>query len=280
MHRSERTERLSGSEGFAQYYSSLYGERWEGLKASLADDPSYAEWNAGGAESYFLDSASVRSAVSLPLTGAERVLDLCAAPGGKTLVLASLMSASAVLTANERSPVRKNRLLRVCNSCLPDNIRSRVTVTCSDGAKWCTTQSECYDAILLDAPCSSERHVLSDFKYLSQWTPARIKMVVMEQWALISSAFRLLTPGGFLLYSTCALSPVENDDIIARLLGKFDTAVSEKGKTLPPYNRTKVREFCAGTLPDAEATVYGWHILPDIQNHAGPIYFSLIRKQI
>ncbi|MFA6855874.1 MAG: RsmB/NOP family class I SAM-dependent RNA methyltransferase [Treponema sp.] len=280
MHRGERTEKLSGCNGFEQYYSSLYGGRWAGLKVSLSEEPAYAEWNAGGSESYFLDAASVRAAVSLPLTGAERVLDLCAAPGGKTLVLASLMSESAYLSSNERSPERKNRLLRVCDSCLPEDIRSRVTVTCSDGAKWCTTRSECYDAVLLDAPCSSERHVLSDPRYLSQWTPSRIKTVAMEQWALVSSAYRMLIPGGFLLYSTCALCPAENDGIIDRLIKKFDTAVPDQGNTFPAYDKNKVRSFCTASLPDAEKTTYGWLILPDIQNHAGPIYFSLIRKRI
>ncbi len=278
MHRSERAEKLSGSEGFEQYYSSLFNERWPALKASLAGEPAYTEWSAGGRESYFLDAASVRAAVSLPLTGAERVLDLCAAPGGKTLVLACLMSPSATLVSNERSPERRNRLLRVCDSCLPEDIRQRVTVTCSDGAKWCRARSECYDAILLDAPCSSERHVLSDPKYLLQWTPSRIKTVAMEQWALVSSAYRLLAPGGFLLYSTCALSPAENDEIIARLSKKFADAVPDRAKTMPPYDRNRVLTFCSGTLPDAERTTYGWHILPDAQNSAGPIYFSLVRK--
>ncbi|MCK9169160.1 MAG: RsmB/NOP family class I SAM-dependent RNA methyltransferase [Treponema sp.] len=280
MHRSERTEKLSGGDGFEKYYSALYGERWSGLKAALLEEPAYTAWNAGGMESYFMDAASVRAAVSLPLTGAERVLDLCAAPGGKTLVLASLMSESAYLSSNERSPERKNRLLRVCDSCLPENIRTRVTVTCSDGAKWCTTRSDCFDAILLDAPCSSERHVLSDPKYLSQWTPSRIKTVAMEQWALVSSAYRMLVPGGFLLYSTCALCPSENDEIIARLINKFDTAVPDLEGILPAYDRNKVRLFCNTSLPGAEKTSYGWLILPDTQTHAGPIYFSLIRKQI
>jgi 16S rRNA C967 or C1407 C5-methylase (RsmB/RsmF family) len=279
MHRNDRIEKLSGSERFEQYYSSLYNERWAALRTSLEGETDYAEWRAGGAESYFLDAASVRAAVSLPLNGADRILDLCAAPGGKTIVLASLMSSSASLVSNERSPERRNRLLRVCGSCLPESIRSRITVTCSDGAKWCRTQSECYDAVLLDAPCSSERHVLSDSKYLSQWSPARIKTVSMEQWALVSSAYRLLAPGGFLLYSTCALCPDENDGIIARLFGKFDTAVCDDEKTLPPYDRSRVATFCSSPLPDAEKTVYGWHILPDRSAGAGPIYFSLIRKR-
>jgi 16S rRNA C967 or C1407 C5-methylase (RsmB/RsmF family) len=278
MHRSDRAEKLSGSEGFEQYYSVLYGERWPALKSALAGQVLYAEWNAGGAENYFLDTASVCAAVSLPLAGAERILDLCAAPGGKTLVLASLMSSTAELVSNERSPERKLRLSHVCDSCLDPALRSRVTITCSDGAKWCTQQTECYDAVLLDAPCSSERHVLSDEKYLSQWTPSRIKAVAMEQWALISSAYRLLVPGGFLLYSTCALCPAENDAIISRLLEKFPTAALVYKDIPPAYKNVSVGPFCSSALPDSEKTEYGFHILPDIQKGAGPIYFSLVKK--
>lgn len=278
MHRSDRAEKLSGSKGFEQYYSALYGERWPVLKSALAGQTLYAEWNAGGAEKYYLDTASVCAAVSLPLSGAERILDLCAAPGGKTLVLASLMSRTAELVSNERSPERRLRLSHVCDSCLAPDIRSRVTITCSDGAKWCTQQTECYDAVLLDAPCSSERHVLSDRKYLSQWTPSRIKTVAMEQWALISSAYRLLVPGGFLLYSTCALCPAENDAIISRLLEKFSTAALVYRDSPPAYKNVSVEPFCSSVLPDAEKTEYGFHILPDTQNGAGPIYFSLVKK--
>jgi 16S rRNA C967 or C1407 C5-methylase (RsmB/RsmF family) len=278
MHRSDRAEKLSGSKGFEQYYSALYGERWPVLKSALAGQALYAEWNAGGTENYYLDTASVCAAVSLPLSGAERILDLCAAPGGKTLVLASLMNHTAELVSNERSPERKLRLSHVCDSCLAPDIRSRVTITCSDGAKWCTQQTECYDAVLLDAPCSSERHVLSDEKYLSKWTPSRIKTVAMEQWALISSAYRLLVPGGFLLYSTCALCPAENDAIISRLLEKFSTADLVYRNRPPAYKNISVEPFCSPALPDAEKTECGFHILPDTQNGAGPIYFSLVKK--
>lgn len=269
---------LRGADGFEQYYAGLFGSRWTALKNALSGEPPYAEWKAGGRESYFLDTASVRAAVSLPLKDAGRILDLCAAPGGKTLVLASLMADTAGLSSNERSPERKQRLVRVCDACLPESIRARVTVSCSDGALWCTRQTECFDAILLDAPCSSERHVLADNKYLSQWSPARIKTVAMEQWALLSSAYRMLAPGGYLLYSTCALSPAENDGMIERLFKKFDDAGRAFGGEIPPYDQLSVARFCSVQLPSAEKTQFGFHILPDMQGGAGPIYFSLIVK--
>lgn len=273
-------EKLSGPEGFEEYYGQLYGDRWQALKESFAGQGSAVEYHVSGAEqSYFLDSASVLAALSLPLDGAEEILDLCAAPGGKTLVLASRMPEDAKLSSNERSPERKHRLATVVQTCLPAEISERVKTSCSDGATWCTRQSECFDRILLDAPCSSERHVIADPKYLNTWSPSRIKTVTTEQWALLSSAYRLLRPQGILLYSTCALCPEENDGMIERLYKKFNKDGSAFSLLEPAPDLSQISAFAPDlTLPGFEKTKYGYMIMPDKEKGAGPIYFSIIIK--
>lgn len=271
-------EKLRGKDGFEKYYSDLFDARWENLRNSLFGESVYAEWNAGGVEKYFLDPASVFAALQLPVLGGKKFLDMCAAPGGKTLVIASRMPDDASLVSNERSPQRKQRLVQVCENCLPEKINSRIKISCSDAAKWCTTQTEAYDRILLDAPCSSERHVLQDEKYLSEWSPARIKSLAMEQWALLSCAYRLLEPGGFLLYSTCALCPAENDEVVSRLLKKFDDVkfVFADSEPCVPEN---ISDFCRmDSVPVPERTKYGFHILPDQKEKCGPIWFTLVQK--
>lgn len=281
MHQNKEdavNKKLCGAAGFNRYYQELYGSRWELLRTSLLAAAYPVVYNPGGKKPYCLDRASIAAAASLPLSGAGTILDLCAAPGGKTLILASLMDSNAVLVANERSAARKQRLTVVCADCLPSDIRMHVRITCSDGARWCLTQHECYDRILLDAPCSSERHVLANQTYLDQWSPARIKTVAMEQWALLSSAFRLLVPGGFLLYSTCALTPAENDDMVERLLKKFENASSVFNGSMPPVCNEKVASFCTEKLPVPELTKYGAQILPDRQSGSGPLYYSLLTK--
>lgn len=274
-------EKLSGPEGFEEYYDQLYGDRWQALKESFAGQGSAVEYHVSGAEqSYFLDSASVLAALSLPLDGAEEILDLCAAPGGKTLVLASRMPEDAKLSSNERSPERKHRLATVVQTCLPAEISERVKTSCSDGATWCTRQSECFDCILLDAPCSSERHVIADPKYLNTWSPSRIKTVTTEQWALLSSAYRLLRPQGILLYSTCALCPEENDGMIERLYKKFNKDGSAFSLLEPAPDLSQISAFAPDlTLPGFEKTKYGYMIMPDKEKGAGPIYFSIIIKK-
>ena len=280
MSKNQNKALVKGAQGFEQFYSELYGQRWQSLKQAFAAPADSIEYKIPDAQkSYFLDSASILAALCLPLNNATDILDLCAAPGGKTLVLASRMSKDSHLSSNERSPQRKHRLATVVEECLPPQIAERITVSCSDGSTWCTRQTECFDAILLDAPCSSERHVIADPKYLNQWSPSRIKTVAMEQWALLSSAYRLLRSGGYLLYSTCALAPQENDQMMERLVKKFQ---KEGSGTFtfenPEPDQTQISHCAKFTLPCFEKAKYGYQILPDTSKGAGPIYFSLIKK--
>jgi len=279
MKQNKKNEKLRGEEGFEAYYKGIFGERWESLRKALFCENDPVEYHLASAQkSYFLDSASVLAAACLPLEGAHNILDLCAAPGGKTLILAARMEKEARLFSNERSPDRKHRLSVVVETCLPSEIAERITVSCSDGATWCTRQRECFDRILLDAPCSSERHVISSPKYLSDWSLSRIKTVSREQWALLSSAYRLLEVNGILLYSTCALCPKENDEMIEQLQKKFN---KEKDcfKILEAEADNSIKSiFTKLEFPACEKTKYGYQILPDQEKGAGPIYFSIIQK--
>lgn len=279
--KNKKDNKLHGEEAFEKYYGELYGERWADLKAAFFEENSSVEYKIPGAEKpYYLDSASVLAALCLPLekNDGENILDLCAAPGGKTLVIASRMNAESILSSNERSAERKHRLAVVVETCLPEAVSSRIKVSCSDGSTWCTRQTECFDKILLDAPCSSERHVIADKKYLDQWSLSRIKTVTMEQWALLSSAYRLLKTDGILLYSTCALCPEENDGMIERLFKKFNKSGDCFEILEPAPDAEEIKTFADVELPQWEKTDYGYQILPDKQKGAGPIYFSIIKK--
>lgn len=286
MAKNKDKDNTRGAEGFNSYYQQVYGERWQALKEAFLKEANPVPYKLDTElRTYYLDAASILAAYSLPLSGAEDILDLCAAPGGKTLVISSLMDDEANLTSNERSFERKQRLSKVIEEHIPLQICERIKVTCSDGALWCKTKSECFDRILLDAPCSSERHVLNDEKYLSQWSPARIKTLAMEQWALLSSAYRMLRKGGIMLYSTCALAPKENDEVVERLFKKFDDAsnlfIDSEEYSQLKNDFSKLKNFSPDLiLPQFEKTEFGYQILPDVQNGAGPIYFSIIKKAL
>lgn len=99
---------------FESHYSNLFGERWDLLKESLLDSNSqYVELKEGFLQSYFLDPASVEAALVLDVQEGFQVLDLCAAHGGKSLILANALNGKGWLVSNDLSPARRERLNRV-----------------------------------------------------------------------------------------------------------------------------------------------------------------------
>jgi 16S rRNA (cytosine1407-C5)-methyltransferase len=212
-----------------------------------------------------MDSASVLAAASLrlPEKPGAVILDACAAPGGKTLVLASRMAAGTMLLANELSSPRRRRLAAVLDMHLPPERRAMVTVSGFNAAAAAGRQSERdrFAAVLLDAPCSSERHVMRDAKAFSRWKPGRPRFLAARQWALLSAAFLLLCPGASLVYATCALTPEENDGVARKLPEKYGKkCIVDK----PDF-------------PEGETAEYGRIILPDLCG-TGPMYVARFTK--
>ena len=142
---------------------------------------------------YVMDLASLLPPLALKPVPKKNCLDMCAAPGGKTLVLVSLMAkgddAEFDLTANEISPDRRSRLIRVLKEQLPEKVFRQIKITKHDASKWCLYQKDHYDKILLDAPCSGERFFIADSKAIFEWTKKRSQNMAMRQFALMASAF-------------------------------------------------------------------------------------------
>ncbi|MBN2875583.1 MAG: 16S rRNA methyltransferase [Spirochaetales bacterium] len=254
-----------GGKEFDEWFQALYGDRWPGLREALLEKSDAFDYSDGLQASYRLDSASVAAAMALRLPPSGEILDACAAPGGKTLVVASRMAQSCRLLSNELSSDRRRRLSNVLDAHLPAELRRRVTVSGFDAAAAGGRPGERgrFEAVLLDAPCSSERHVLKDPAALEAWSPARVKFLSRRQWALLSSAFLLLAPGGSLVYATCALSPQENDGPVGRLVAKYGEELELD--PLPEDGR-------------AERCEYGVLYLPDRAAGAGPLYIARVRK--
>ena len=288
--------RPKGPEGFEAFYRELYQERWPGLRQALLEPKRSvarvnafatrsdalealvpAPWCAQAYESrttiappndmtpmeyFIMDGASILAAQALDPQPGDDILDLCAAPGGKSLMLAEKIAEAGTLVANDRSASRRGRLKRVLESYIPSPVRERIRVTGHDATKWCVFETEAYDRILLDAPCSSERHVLHDDNALNDWSLSRVKQLAQRQYAMLASALLALRVGGRLVYSTCALAPQENDAIVEKLLKK-------KG------DKVQLIE-AAGAI--GEPTKLGWHILPDTTPY-GPIYYAVLERK-
>lgn len=276
--------KLSGKESFEQYYSSLYGERWNDLKESFSLEPLYATFKFENCEPYYLDAASVFASSCLPLENSINILDMCAAPGGKSLILASRMSENSSLVCNERSAERRNRLCTVVKESLPPEIYEKIQITGNDGALICKKTDKKFDSILLDAPCSSERHVYNSPKHLEQWTASRVKNLSFTQWSLLSSAFLTLNDTGYILYSTCALAKDENDSVIQKLIKKYSKLQENFKIEVCKIDFSHVYKNIPSCvqIPELiiETTEFGYQILPDKNMGAGPIYFCLIKKYV
>ena len=248
---------------FHDWYAQMYPERWEGLYSCLLDDPPGFALREGLQQPYYLDEASLQAALALDVHPGHTVLDACAAPGGKTLVLALHLAGTGELTANDRSSSRRSRLHRVLRGHLSEEHRCVITVTGHDAARWGLYEQDRFDRILLDVPCSSERHVLNNPRELAKWSSKRSRRLAVQQFAMAAAALDAVKPGGRIIYSTCSISMLENDQVMEKLLKR---------------RAGRCRVTVPSGIPWGEPTEYGWMILPDQCGGRGPLYISVITK--
>jgi 16S rRNA (cytosine967-C5)-methyltransferase len=147
--------------------------------------------------------ASQLVAVTVAPRPGERVLDLCAAPGGKTTHLAALMEGSGEIVAVERHPGRARALRATCERMRATN----VTVVTGDAKAFDGERR--FDRVLLDPPCSGLGTLRSHPDLRWRASPEGIERLAVEQDALLAAARRSVKPGGTLVYSVCTLSPGE-----------------------------------------------------------------------
>ena len=172
---------------------------------------SHALHHAGA---FYMQEASAQVvAISLEPQIGERVLDLCAAPGGKSTHLAALMSNTGLLVCNEPAPNRA----RVLRENL-ERIGSNAIVTQEDPQRLASAWGAFFDRVLVDAPCSGEGMFRKSAAAVRDWSPVHVIACARRQMQILEAAAELLKVGGTLVYSTCTFAPEENEDAIARFL--------------------------------------------------------------
>jgi 16S rRNA (cytosine967-C5)-methyltransferase len=167
------------------------------------------------------EGAQLISSLLEPLQG-QRILDACAAPGGKTGHLAQLTAGQGLIIAADRSPKRVHMMSDSLKRLGTDNVR---LLTADLGTTACPLAKETFDRILLDAPCSGtgvlRRHPEGKWKK----DPATISQLTKVQEDLLVSTARTLRKGGRLLYTTCSLLEEENEEVVDNFLsGSADMA--------------------------------------------------------
>lgn len=211
---------------------------------------------------YLMDPASILVAAQLDSTAAQSVWDMCSAPGGKLLCLLEQNSENCSFVATDLSRARIERTKRVVSTYFDSvtNLR-HLKLVATDAINWGYRHQNTYDRILLDAPCSSEQHVMEDPRAMKQWTMARARSLPKRQYALLCSGLLASIPGGQIVYSTCSVNPDENDGVIQRYLKKKDDA-----------------EVLELNLPVGRKTEFGILIMPHECAGWGPMYVAKLRK--
>ncbi|KAI5850756.1 S-adenosyl-L-methionine-dependent methyltransferase [Tricharina praecox] len=224
---------------------------------------------------YLLDAASLLPITALAPEPGMQVLDLCAAPGGKSVAIAQLLQGSGELHVNEPDRARRGRLKAVLNEYLGEQPSVSVRITGDDGSR-VGGGGGGYDRVLVDAPCSSSRHMLQaankalrsgtekGLEDLLAWTPKRTAKCATLQKLLLLRALERVKVGGRVVYATCSIDDAENDGVVKAVVGKEwkgrAKIVRPKGEEEWPGERTKT----------------GWIVLPDTGAGLGPLFFAVV----
>jgi 16S rRNA (cytosine967-C5)-methyltransferase len=199
----------------------------ENLAFELKSHPplnSLGSFRAGGF--YLQDPSTLLAPVLLGAQTGETILDLCAAPGGKTTFIAQQMNNEGKIIAHDSFA---DRLKLIRENC------TRLGVTCATATATFNFQPATFDRVLVDAPCSNtgvmRRRV--DLRWLIQ--PAEIERLRATQLVLLNQAATVLKPGGVIVYSTCSLEPEENSEVVKEFLAANAGFKLETERQLLPF---------------------------------------------
>lgn len=219
---------------------------------------------------YIQEASAMLPAELLAVKPGERVLDLCAAPGGKSTQLAADMKGQGILFCNEIHPARAKILsenverMGILNAVVMNETPARLA---ERFAGW-------FDKILVDAPCSGEGMFRKNEDARTEWCPENVRFCAERQDEILDYAEIMLKPGGRLVYSTCTFAPDENEGSISRLLKRhpeFELLPTEKTDGLAGGVADWIEEP-AGHL---ERTIRLWPHKLEGEGH----FAALLRKQ-
>ena len=222
---------------------------------------------------YYIQEPSAMAVVSLldPKPG-ERVLDLCAAPGGKTTHIASRLNGKGLLVSNEIHPARAKILSQNVERMGIGN----AIVTNEDSGSLAEFFPEFFDCMVVDAPCSGEGMFRKDEQARNEWSEANVRLCAERQQEILDNAAKMLKPGGRMVYSTCTFAPEEDEDGIAAFLERhpeFSVVCLEKDE-VPEGLSSGHPEWSRGHNPELQNTFRIWPHKSEGEGH----YLALLRK--
>lgn len=193
--------------------------RWaqEGYYYRADDQPGKHILHEAGA--YYIQEPSAMAVVGiLDPQPTEYILDLCAAPGGKSTQIAGRMEGAGLLVSNELVSDRARILSQNV-----ERMGIRNCVVCNENPEYMAELFPAFfDRVLVDAPCSGEGMFRKDGMAVEEWSVGHVSKCAVRQRAILEAAAKLLRPGGVLVYSTCTFAPDENEGTISRFLQEHE----------------------------------------------------------
>lgn len=175
---------------------------------------------------YIQEPSAMMVAELLDVKPGEKILDLCAAPGGKSTQIAGKMEGRGLLVSNEINTQRAKILSQNIERM---GIRNAVVLN-EDSDTLSERFTAFFDKILVDAPCSGEGMFRKDENAMEQWSESNVEMCSKRQMDILENAAQMLACGGVLVYSTCTFSPEENEEVIAGFIANHEEFSIEECK--------------------------------------------------
>ena len=259
------------------------GERvpWTSGTYYLAERPNFAQQPLFNAGLYYVQDPSCTylesvwrtlygtSAANSSPQAPKRVLDLCAAPGGKSTHLADLMNERGLLVSNE---VISSRAATLAENMAKWGVANSV-VTNSDPSAFSKLQN-LFDLILVDAPCSGEGMFRKNPDAIGEWSLNNVKLCAQRQRRILNDIWPALRQGGYLIYSTCTFNHLENADNVQYIVEELGAEVIP----LAPQEWELLRSCGVEAVGEGQAASLGYQFLPGLARGEGQ-FFAILRKR-
>jgi 16S rRNA C967 or C1407 C5-methylase (RsmB/RsmF family)/NOL1/NOP2/fmu family ribosome biogenesis protein len=234
-----------------------------GKRPSFTFDPYFhaGHYYVQEASSMFLEEALKQC---VDLSESLRVLDLCAAPGGKSTHLSSLISDDSILISNEVISTRASILVENLTKWGKANV-----IVCNNDPEHFSDLEKCFDVVVIDAPCSGEGMFRKDKESINEWNLNNVNICSARQKRILHTASKLLRTNGVIIYSTCTFNTKEDIDPINELLkdGGWESI------KLNTENFPGIVE----RISKINNEIYGYHFYPHKIKGEG-FYISVLKK--